>query len=402
MQHPADIIFRMIAIGIDVAKDKHDCQILREDGSVLVKHFKFSNTQDGFNALLECISSHVGRSHADVRVGLEATGIYHISLKNFLISKGFRIVEFNPASVSTYKNWLSMRNTKTDKIDCGFIAQLTLKYDTLKYIYPKKLDELRSLCRADSRLVSKIATVKNQYRRTLQITFPEFETVFNATLSSSIAIINKYPCPHLVRRDTRENITEFFAQFQHGCYRRKVDEFIEAARTSIGTPNDGDIYELRMLSSQLLMLQRQRRTILERIGRIMTYQESKITTIPGIGKVLGAYILSEIGDIRRFDSPEQLLAYAGCDPRIYESGKHVGYSAPINKRGSMYLRTALFNATVAAFRQDPVMNEYVNRKIEQGKHYYNAIFHGVKKMTRIIYYILYNNVDYKSPKIMGS
>lgn len=387
----------MIVIGIDAAKDKHDCQIVDGKGKIIVPHFTFQNNLSGFLEFDNLAKTCFNEENEDIKVGIEHTGHYSLNLASFLSKRGYTVLHLNPNIVNQYKKMQTLRNTKTDKLDCSVIAKVTLEQNELDYIYSTKMSELKSLCRASYRQAKILSEVRNHFRRCLQIAFPELETLFNPSVESTIRIANKYPSPRLVLKDTRENIESFFKEFKWGKYKSAIDDFIELAKNSIGNPNKGDIYELRMVSTHLLSMLTQQKTLHNRIEKIMLSLNSKIVTIPGIGIQSGAIILSEIGDINRFSTPEKLLAYAGCDPRIYESGKHVGYSAPINKRGSLYLRTTLFTCVKTAYIASPVMKEYIDSKRENGKHYYNAIFHGVKKLVRIIYRVLKENVDYKQP-----
>ena len=168
----------------------------------------------------------------------------------------------------------------------------------------------------------------------------------------------------------------------------------QLAAASIASYNFGDAFELKLLIQRIRFLEMQKVELEKEIERILSEFHSPITSIPGIGNVLGATILAEIGDINNFSSPAKLLAFAGCDPSTYQSGKFVAKNTPMVKHGSRYLRNALYLATTAAYISSPSFQSYISKKKEQGKHHYVAISHGMKKMSRVIFSVLKSNVPF--------
>lgn len=390
----------MFYVGIDVAKDKHDCHIISSDGEILCDNFRFSNSLDGFESFMNLLNLKIGNDLSKVKVGLESTGHYSTNLVHYLKRRNLSVIALNPLSVNRFRKSKTLRATKTDKSDARYIAeaiigQMPQSYSDISY----HISSLKSLTRYRYRLVKLIQPLKNRFRRVLHLVFPEFETIFNVSLDSAYLLLNKYPGPSSICGARKSSLEKYLKEISHGRLTKKLDLLLDAAKNSIGSIIPGDIIELQHVCSQIIFLSKELDDIAEKIKETMILINSPITSIPGVGDLMGATILAEIGDINNFSSPEKLQAFAGVDPCIYQSGKFIASNTPMAKKGSVYLRNALYQVTKAAFVHSPYISSYINKKRAQGKHFYTAISHGMKKMVRIIFAVLKKNSNYIEPII---
>ena len=380
----------MIFVGIDVAKDKHDCFAMNSDGEILIENFTFQNNSDGFNLFFNSISQF-DESFENIKVGLEATGHYSNNILNFLTSKGFNIYVINPLQTNLYRKGQSLRKTKTDKLDARFIATMLITdnlkpYSNLSY----HISELKSLVRHRFRLIEE---------RT--IIFPELEKIVWSTSQNSVLyLLNELPSVKDISECNLKHLTNILEKYSKGKYSRiKALEIRELAKNSIGTVSNSLSFELKQVIQAILFLQSQIDEIDKELKSLIEELNSPLMTIPGISYVTAAYILAEIGDINNFDSPAKLQAFAGLDPSTYQSGKFTATHATMVKRGSKYLRWALLTATRLVCMHDKTFNDYKNKKIAEGKHYFVALSHTSKKLIRVIYYLLKTNNSYQLLKV---
>ena len=388
----------MIYVGIDVAKDKHDCYITNSDGEALFSAFTIRNNKYGFNELYENIMS-VASSAEDVRVGLEATGHYSYNLLSYLVKKDLKTYVINPLHTSFYRKSLSLRRTKTDSIDAQTIASMMMSDVDLKSYSDTliRTDELKSLTRYRYDLVRERAKLRTSVSRLITILFPELEDLVSSVHSASVyALLIKYPCAEAIATTHLTRLTNLLTEASHGHYgRNKAIAIREAARNSIGTNMPAKSMELRHTLTLILEMNEGILEIEKEIQKIMDEIDSPILTIPGINYGMGAMIIAEIGDFHRFESPDKILAYAGLSPSTYQSGKIDSPYAHMEKRGSRYLRYALFNATKYVCNWDPDFGAYLSKKLEVGKHYNVAISHAAKKLVRVMYHLEMYGEEYR-------
>ena len=389
----------MIYVGIDVAKDKHDCHIMRDDGEVIVDNYTFENSREGFLSFDELVKRSKKRKE-EVKIGLEYTGHYSHNLIENLKAKGYPVLALNPLKVNLYRKSKSLRNTKTDKSDARYIAEVTSETEIEKRRYVvNDIHVLRSLTRYRYRILKTVQSTKNRYRRVLQVVFPEFEKHFNVNYRSAIELIGRYSSPREVLAADRDALIRHLNKMSYGRYGKRADELIEAAESSIGVSNAGDAYELKHIAKHIAFLESEVAMVEEKLRVILDRLHSPILSIPGIGVTTGATILAEIGNIKNFENSAKLLAFVGCEPTIYQSGKYVLTRTPMVKKGSKYLRNAIFQATKSAYVIDPTMRAYVDRKRAEGKHFFVALSHGMKKMVRVVFAVLRSGKDYVAPDI---
>lgn len=378
----------MIFVGIDVAKDKHVCFITNSDGEVLFKAFTISNNLDGFNDLYQKITSVMEDVHK-VKVGLEATGHYSYNLLGYLIDKGFPTYVINPLHTNLYRKSQSLRQTKTDKVDARTIASMLMSDVNLKSYSDTSYhnEELKSLTRYRFDKVKERSALKVSISRLVCILFPELEKLVpNLHMTSVYALLYEFPSAKHVASAHLTRLSNLLETASKGHYHKDTAiKFRDAARNSVGSNMPAKSLELKHTIKLIQELDCEIEEIENEINRIMDEISSPILSIPGINYRMGAMIIAEIGDFSRFDSPDKILAYAGLSPSTYQSGQLDSSHSRMEKRGSRYLRYALFNATKYVCHWDPAFASYLARKRAEGKHYNVAISHATKKLVRVIY-----------------
>lgn len=384
----------MYYVGIDVAKEKHDCIIINSEGKVIHEAFTFSNNKIGFNKFFQAISSFLP---LEIRIGLEATGHYGLNLIDFITSKQLPTVVLNPLSVNLFRKSLTLRKTKTDKIDCKVIA-LMIRSDEFKSYSPLAyhLDELKALTRHRYRLIHEQSRLKISITRLIDILFPELPNyVWSIHQTSSYVLLQNYPSANLIADTHLKTLTNLLSKASKGHYSSEEAIAIrEAARNSIGSNRGSYQYELLQTISLVTSFKKEIKELDKEIKKMMIDINSIILTFPGISYTLGATILAEIGDITRFDNSNQLLAFAGLDPGIHQSGKFIATNQKMVKRGSKYLRWALLQSARLVALKDPIFKEYLSKKRAEGKHYNVALSHVARKLARVIYKLLSTNTEF--------
>ena len=389
----------MICVGIDVAKDKHDCIIVSSEGEVLFKPFVISNNRVGFDELYEKICS-ISVSFDKIKVGLEATGHYSYNLLGYLLDKGLPTYVINPLHTNLYRKSLSLRKTKTDKVDAHTIAYMLMSDVNLKS-YSNTLyhnEELKSLTRYRFSKVEERAKLKTSVARLVNILFPELEKLVPSLhIASVYALLSEFPSAKLISKVHLTRLTNLLSEASKGRYGRDKAILIrDAARNSIGSYMPAKELELKHTLKLIQELNSEIDEIEYHINEIMAEMDTPILTIPGISNRMGAMILAEIGDFERFSSPDKILAYAGLSPSTYQSGQLTSSHSHMDKRGSRYLRYALFNATKFVCNWDPTFADYLEKKRSEGKHYNVAISHACKKLVRVIYHLQTTGEAYRS------
>ena len=378
----------MICVGIDVAKDKHDCFILNSEGVTLADVFTIPNSLEGFNTLLDKLQT-CSTPQDSIKVGLEATGHYSYNILGFLLDNGLATYVLNPLRTNLYRKSLSLRKTKTDRVDARTIAAMLLSDAGLKPYTDTAYhnEELKSLTRYRFDKVKERAKLKQSVSRLVCILFPELEKLVPTLHMASVyALLSEFPGAKQVAAAHLTRLKALLADASRGRYGRDMTVKIrDAARCSIGSRMPAKSLELQHTIRLIRELDAEIEEIETEIQTIMDELHSPITTIPGIGYRMGAMILAEAGDFSRFDSPDKLLAYAGMSPSTYQSGQLKNCYPHMEKRGSRYLRYALYNAAKYVCHWDPTFAAYLAKKRSEGKHYNVALSHAAKKLVRIIF-----------------
>ena len=378
----------MIYVGIDVSKDKHDCYIANSEGKALMDVFTIQNNRDGFNQLFHSLKS-VAPDLSKVRVGLEATGHYSYNILGFLLDKGLATFVLNPLHTNLFRKSLSLRMTKTDRVDARTIVAMLMSgmalspYSSTSY----HNEELKSLSRYRFDKVKERAKLKTSIVRLVTILFPELESLVPTLHAASVyALLAEFPGARQIAAAHLTRLSNLLATASKGRYGRdKAVQLRDAARRSIGSSMPAKSLELQHTIRLIREFDAEIAEVEAAIRKIMDEIAPPILSIPGISYRMGAMILAEIGDFSRFDSPDKILAYAGFSPSTYQSGKLNNAYAHLEKRGSRYLRYALYNATKYVCLWNPSFAAYLAKKRAEGKHYNVAISHAVKKLVRLIF-----------------
>lgn len=384
----------MIYVGIDIASEKHDCCILGEHNKKL-ESFSFSNTRDGFISLLAACKKYA--EPEQTKIGLESTGIYGDNLRDFLRRNGYEIHTFNPLLIKKSIQATTLRKTKTDKSDASFLASyLARELPDPDPQISYHISELKSLTRARFSVVGACSKAKTQLKALLVQVFPEFHTAFSDVFGvAAIAILRKYPTAKKLSAARKAAVAKILSEAsRHRLGEEKAAMLIDLAKNSVGCHSETKALEMQYYLDQIELNTAYIRRYEAAIREIMNEIDSPITTIPGIGLVLGAMILAELGDVTRFATPEKVLAFAGLDPSIYQSGKYTPASGTMVKRGSPQLRWALLMAARSTIVHNPNIAIYYQKKLSEGKHYNVICSHIAKKLVRILYSLLKKNTPY--------
>lgn len=379
----------MIFVGIDVAKDKHDCFIISSEGEVLADVFTITNSKEGFEHLLQTINTCTGIGGSKIKVGLEATGHYSYNILGFLLDNSLPTYVINPLHTNLFRKSQSLRKTKTDRVDARTIASMLMSDVSLKpytnIAYHNS--ELKSLTRYRFDKVKERSALKSSVARLVNILFPELEKLLPTLhTASSYVLLSELPSAKHIAEVHLTHLTNLLYTASKGRYGKdKAIQIRNAARNSIGTYMPAKALELKHTIKLIKEFNTEIAEIESAIQSIMDKIDSPITTIPGINFRIGAMIIAEIGDFDNFDSPDKILAFAGLSPSTYQSGQLSNCYAHMEKRGSRYLRYALFNATRFVCNWNPLFTTYLAKKRSEGKHYNVAISHAAKKLVRLIF-----------------
>ena len=391
----------MFYVGIDVSKDKSDICIKDEKGNDLIQRFKIRNNKADLGHLYETIEGIMSRTsgNSDVVFGMEATGVYSLPLYSALTRDGHKVKLYNPIQTNGFRK-MNIRKTKTDPIDSAIIAEM-LRFSEPPQVNPIKdlnLYQLRELVRIRDRLIDKQTVCKVQLVRNIDTVWPDYSSVMKrATGATSIAILKKYSVPSKVRAESFEIFYELVKKKSHSkISRTRAEKIYTHAGNILTIPELDSIIsvEIKTLITELELYDEQIGSIEKRIDHMMKMVDSKIMSIPGIGDTLGPMILGEIGDADRFSTAKKLIAFAGLDPVVVQSGRFENMSGPISKRGSPLLRKALFLAANVARQNDENLKRFYDKKIGEGKHHFSALNAVAAKLLRIVYWVLKNNKEY--------
>lgn len=384
----------MYVIGIDISKYKHDCIVLNEAGVVKRAVFSFNNDRNGFNHFLSVI--HALDPTQEKRIGFEATGHYQDNLKVFLEQSNLPYMELNALLVHKFRKSQTLRDSKTDKTDAELIARYLIQLGFIPH--PPKayhVHALRSLTKRHFDLIGERTKYLIRITNFLDRTFPEFKPFFKGNLKSksTLFILDKYSLPEKIATIPSSSY-EKIHKISRGHF--SVAQFYklkELAKNTVGFSSESDVFEIKSLLRFYHALDEEISLFEGEIARHLSKINTKIPSIPGIGLVSSATIVAAINDINRFESPDKLLAYAGLEPRLYQSGTS-SYKGRMNKKGSVSLRRVLMNAATASLMYNSVYYEYYLKKKDEGKPHRVALSHLARKLVRIIYKLETEQIDF--------
>lgn len=386
-------------IGLDLAKFKHDCFVMNENGEIIKNSFSFTNDSIGFNTLLNELQSL--DSIQEKRIGLEATGHYGSNLKIFLEENNFSFMEINPILIYRFAKATTLRRTKTDKIDARLIA---MYLSTIDYKpYPTKsyhVRNLKSLCRTRDSLVKQRSLHLVKLTNVLDLIFPEFKPFFGGKLKGStvLYVLENYSVPSKIARMTIDSFNNMKSKLRHTISYARFIKLKELAKNTVGNEDPILSFELDLHLELFKELDSKIKDIESLILDEYENVSSHIHTIPGIGPISAAGIFAEIGNISRFNNPNQLLAFAGLEPSRDQSGEsdHTGHMV---KHGSSYLRQYLMNVAETQLLHNPFLYDYYLKKRNEGKAHRVALSHIAKRLVRIIFSLEKNDVDFDMNKM---
>lgn len=358
----------MIFVGIDVAKSHHDIAMIDDSGTIILQHLKIQNNFSGFATLQSKLNElAIGQS---IYIAMEATGHYSLNILMFLQSLGYPTIAYNPFLIKEFIKATSLRKTKTDRADAISIAK-KLASDTAPEVFTisKEMQELKFLSRHRNRLTARRAELKGQYVRLLDISFPELVSIIgknNLHAHYVSGLLIKYPSHTKLARCKITSLINII-HIKHGNQFEYSQKIKTLAKHSIGLESKANELELIQTINMIQLLSTQILEVDQEINRLMITMEDAhiITSIAGISNRLGSVILAEINNIHNFKSAEQLLAFAGLEPSIYQSGQ-VNATGKMVKRGSAALRWALIQAAEYATRWSPTMRAYLHKKRDEG------------------------------------
>ena len=389
----------MFYAGIDIAKSKHEASVIDSDGKALLDSISFANSKEGCEKLL-VLFERLGIDKDDVLIGMEATGHYWLSVHAFFLELGYDIKVINPIQSEAFRK-MYIRQTKNDSKDSFIIAQI-MRFGQFSAttLSEENIVALRQLSRYRLALVDACGDCKRRVIALLDQVFPEYDSFFSDTFGvTSKEILLKYPTPEDMLNVSTRKLTTLLNKASRGRFGEEKAEQLKALAAGsfgIAFAKDAFAFQIRQLMEQLVFLEKQISELEQQISDLLKQMGSFITTIPGIGDTLGAIILSEIGDIHRFDAPGKLVAFAGLDVKVNQSGEFTGTKSKISKRGSPYLRRAIWLAAQRAAFCDPILSEYYQSLRARGKHHLTAVGAVSRKLCNIIFVILRENRPYES------
>ena len=387
-------------LGIDIAKTNHVASLVDSNGEVAIRNIKFTNSKDGFAKLINTLEQSI-EDLSNVFIAMEATGIYWLALYSALIDNGFDVSVFNPFQIKSYRGAFNNRKQKNDTIDSIIIADYLRAFGTEPFRLPSdELLSLRQLTRLRSGFVTNIASLKTQVIGVLDKVFPEYKSIFCDIFGvTSKQLLLKYTTPEDILNISTTKLSSLLSKHSKGRFSEdKADEIKDIAKNSFGVKftSNACAFEIKQLVNQIIFLESQVDELNIEIKNIYDTLDSHLLSAPGIGDVLAPAILAEIGDINRFEKPNQLIAFSGADPSENQSGNKQSTNEKTSKRGSPYLRHAIYQASLVALSAEPELRSYYDKKIAEGKHHYVALAGVSRKLLIIIFYILKEGRDYIS------
>ena len=386
----------MFYLGIDIGKNTHVASLMDEKAKIIFKAFSFSNSTDGAISLLEKLTPY----KSNLEIGMEATGHYWLSLYSFLVEKEFIIHVINPIQTDGWRKGTEIRKRKTDIIDSILIADFIRYGNFLETsLANEDVMSLRNLSRFRNYLISSIGDLKRKTICVLDQIFPEYSSIFSDVFGkTSKELLLQLNTPTDFEDISSSQLEQVLTKVTLKKFAKdKINTISALAKTSFGITFciDSFSFQLKLLIEQISFIEKQVSDVEKQIKEILAKINSPITTVPGIGDVTAATILGEIGDINRFSSGSKLVAYAGIDATISQSGEYESTNNRMSKRGSPYLRKALFQAAFIASNCDFVFKDYYQRKRAEGKHHKVAIGAVARKLCHTIHAVLKNNSSYE-------
>ncbi|MFV0520064.1 MAG: IS110 family transposase [Lachnospirales bacterium] len=388
----------MYFLGIDIAKTNHVASLIDINGETIISTIKFTNDTNGYQKLLLAIKDY-SNDKDNLYIAMEATGIYWLSLFSNLKEDEFNVSAFNPFQIKTFRSAVTNRKQKTDSIDSVIIAQYIRTFGANENVsLDEKYGSLKRLTRHRSDIINNVSATKTRLIGILDVVFPEYSSVFSDIFcKSSLAILEKASSPKEIAKLQDRTLLSIISTNSKGRLGiETVQKLKELAKNSFGSKVLGKAttFEVKQLLQQLVFFDSLLKELDEEIDSYYNEFNCHLTSIPGIGKTLAPIILAEIGDISNFSKPNKLVAFAGSDPSVNQSGNKSSANEKISKRGSPYLRHAIYTASFVAISNDETLRAYYDKKKSEGKHHYVALNAISRKLLTIIWCVLSENRPY--------
>lgn len=376
----------MFIVGIDIAKHTHQASVMNTDGSLVGKSIKIPNTSVGFDAFISKLKE-IDLDISHFEFGMEATGHYWLNIYTHLADLGCIVHVINPVQSDALRG-LYIRQTKNDIKDSAIIADVIRigRYCETS-VSDDKMLALRDLTRQRFYLVDMVSDLKRKSLTLIDRIFPEYPTLFSDTFgTTSLELLANCNTPEDILAIETDKLVEMLSTASKGRFKQdKAEKIKETARNSFGALlcTDSASFMLKQFVEQIRFLENQIDELDEMISESLAELDSPITTITGIG------------DIERFESADKLAAFAGIDPSVSQSGNFLGTRNRMSKRGSPYLRRAIWLAATAAILHDPAIKAFYDRKKAQGKHHYVCVGYICRKLVNIIFSVLKSSQPYQ-------
>ena len=385
----------MIYVGVDIAKLNHFASAVSSEGDILIEPFKFTNDNDGFQLLISKLES---LDKDSIIIGLESTAHYGDNLVRYLVASNYKVCVLNPIKTSTMRK-NNIRKTKTDKVDTYIICKTLMMQDSLRFVsfYDLDLMDLKALGRFRQKTIKQRTRLKIQLTSYVDEVFPELQYFFKSGLhqKSVYALLAEAPTPEAVASMHMTHLAHLLKANSHGHFDKETAQQLRVlAKKSVGASDSALSIQITHTIAQIELLDSQLDRVESEMTEIMKYNDSVIMTIPGIGYINGGMILGEIGDVHRFSNPSKLLAYAGLDPSVYQSGNFQASKTRMSNRGSKNLRYALINAAHNVVKNNATFKTYYDKKMAEGRSHYNALGHCAGKLVRIVWKMLTDELTF--------
>ena len=384
----------MIYVGIDIAKNTHWASAMNSDGEILLEPFSFQNNNEGFQKFTSKLSNF---DKQKMLIGLESTAHYGENIISYLFNLDYKIGIINPIQTSNLRK-SNIRKTKNDKVDTYIIIK-SLSLNNYTLVTSREINniKLKGLSRSRHNLIVMRSRSKIQLASFIDQLFPELNQFFkgNLHLNVSYQLLKQFSSPKDISSLHLTKLTNILLDNSHGRYKKEdAIRLRELAKHSVGIDNPTLSLQIKQAILQIELYTEQIEEVEKLSKQILDEMESKLLTIPGMSYNQATVIHGFIGDINRFNKSCQLLAYAGLDPSVFQSGNFEARSTRMSKRGNSLLRYNLVYAAHNLVLNNKTFKEYYELKRSQGKSHYCALGHAAHKLVRVIFKMLKSNVDF--------
>ncbi|WP_338968458.1 IS110-like element ISFnu4 family transposase [Fusobacterium nucleatum] len=390
----------MFLLGIDIAKLNHVASCIDSSTNEIVfSNFKFKNDFKGFSTLLDKIKTFDTKN---LIIGLESTSHYGENLINFLFKQHFKVALINPLQTSHLRK-ANIRDAKNDNLDSLNIAK-SLIFAKLNFISEKNINcfSLKKLTRFRSSLIKQRSKAKIQLTSLLDLLFPELQYLFKSKIHSKAiySLLKKYPSAEEIAALKDDEISNLLYASSKGHFKKeKSIELKSLAKTTVGIKDTSISLHVIQLIELIELYDKQIKDIVTKIADTVDKLDTKLLSVPGISIIACAIILGETNNFNNFSDSTKLLAFAGLDPKIRQSGNFNASSCRMSKKGSPYLRYALIFTAWNIVRHSEKFNKYYCLKRSQGKSHYNSLGHIAHKLVRVIFTLIKKNIVYQEENL---